>query len=325
MLVALLISYLQSARENSRRSQCSNNLKEIGLAIHYYATANKVFPPGTICSTAPIAPGNQYDVWGEAGRSGHGFHGTGFLLRILPFLEATTLGQPWDNSYGVSGGSVNTAMFATGDLRRFYCPTRRAGLRQGDNVMMLSSAWTGGGTDYGGCAGRHAAFSLLTGYNLCDATMHYQPSFKPVAQGSEADDAKPETSWGIFGRVNVSTKFSDIGDGLSNTIMTGELQRITNIQPTSKDGWAIGGPASLFTTGALFRRDGKTLTCVDSPAKGKLMNNGFFGSPGSDHVGGANYGLGDASVQFITESIDPNIFALLGSMADRIPDRGIPD
>ena len=133
-----------------------------------------------------------------------------------------------------------------------------------DNVMMLSTAWTGGGTDYGGCAGRHAAFTLGTGYNLCDATMYYEPGFFPKPFTGKDDDP-PEKRWGIFGRVNVSTQFKEIKDGLSNTIMTGELQRITDLTPTSKDGWAIGGPATLFTTGAMFRRNGNTVAPVASP------------------------------------------------------------
>ena len=78
--------------------------------------------------------------------------------------------------------------------------------------MMLSPEWTGGGTDYGGCAGRHAAFSLPTGYNLCDATMHYDPEFIPAPITKAQRYARHR--WGIFGRVNISTKSSEIRDGL---------------------------------------------------------------------------------------------------------------
>ena len=101
--------------------------------------------------------------------------------------------------------------------------------------------------------------------------------------------------------------------------MMGELQRITTISPGSKDGWAIGGPATLFTTGAMIHFDGRKCTNVASPDDGMLSNNMFWGSPGSDHYGGANYGMADGSVKFLSTSIDPTIFALWGSIADRVP------
>ena len=282
--LAVLLPAIQNSREASRRMACQGNLmREIGLAIHNYTQAQKVFPPGTVCTSAPIQPGNQYDVWKEAADTSVGTaeklgpQGTGVLLRLLDYIEGTMLNFPcWNWNAGICNASKEIVPFRPHcnldhtilDLRSFYCPSCRSALRPQDHVMMLSPEWTGGGTDYGGCAGRHAAFSLPTGYNQCDATMHYDPEFVP-APITKANDT-PDTRWGIFGRVNVSTRFGEILDGTSNTIMTGELQRITEGTPTSKDGWVIGGPATLFTTGAMFRREGTTCTPVSSPGDGTL-------------------------------------------------------
>jgi prepilin-type processing-associated H-X9-DG protein len=334
-LVALMLPAVEAAREPARRVQCGNQLKWIALALHNYAQANRnQFPPGTICGPSVAMPGNQYDVWGEAGKTRPGNHGTSFLLRLLPFVEEEKLFKTWASGEKGSGttvgcwspaGNAGTKSIpgpAIKDIKMFYCPTRRSMLRSEDSVMMLSSTWTGGGTDYGGCAGRHAAFTLETGHNLCDASMHYEPEFRPDWVKENKDTDTPACRWGIFGQVNVSTTLEAIRDGTSNTILVGELQRITDWTPSSKDGWSIGGPATLFTTGAMVNlkqaravKD-TTLTFVDSPTSGKLMNNGFFGSPGSEHFNGANYGFADGHVQFLNSTVDPNIFSILGSMAD---------
>lgn len=321
-LIAMLLPASLAMREQTRRMHCTDRLGKLGLAIMNHEHANKCFPPGTICASSPIEPHHQYDVWGEAGKTEPGFHGTGFLLRLLPFLEMFCGCKQWDRNLAVGPNAERGDRVAVMEFRDFYyCPSRRIGFREGtDNAMMLAPTWTGGGTDYGGCAGRHAAFTNETGYNLCDASMSYEPSFQPICdrlsglkKPIEDTDAK---RWGVFGRVNVSTTYRDIRDGASNTIITGELQRLeaTPTRPGSKDGWAVGGPATLFTTGAMVGRDGTTF--VDAPNIGRLMNNGFWGSPGSEHSGGANYGLGDGSVRFLSDSTDPSVFALLGSMAD---------
>ena len=92
-----------------------------------------------------------------------------------------------------------------------------------------------------------------------------------AAQRPASRPAGGITYWTFRGR-GVSTTFGQIRDGTSNTFMTGELQRITATTPTSKDGWAIGGPATVFTTGALMRLDGTT-SRLASPSGGLLMNN----------------------------------------------------
>jgi hypothetical protein len=129
---------------------------------------------------------------------------------------------------------------------------------------------------------------------------------------------------GIFGKVNNSTTFADIVDGTTNTIMLGELQRVgpmstPQITPPNYDGWAIGGLPTLFGTGFMMQRSGTGQGISDTTVGGTMLNNYFAGSPGSEHSGGAHFGLADASVRWIMDSVDPNVFALLGSMADKQP------
>ena len=98
-----------------------------------------------------------------------------------------------------------------------------------------------------------------------------------------ASDATAVKHWGIFGQVNVCATMASVRDGSSNTFAVGELQRFTSttsasnlsIVDISHDGWAVGGDATLFSTGA-----------VNPNAVGAgLMNNGYFASPGSEHAG----------------------------------------
>ena len=327
VLAALVLPAIQAARETSRRIQCHSYLMQIGLAIHNYAQANKVFPPGTICTTGPIAPHNQYDVWAEAAQTGPGTQGTSFLLRVLPYLEPVSVYKSWNYSaggVGLNAGVQNGPGPATTDLPGFYCPTRRSGLRPQDKALLPATWWPGGGTDYGGCVGRHVAYDTSgPSHNVLDAGAPNAIVFDPgVTEANTVyqvmnDGAKRR--WGIFGRVNVGTTFAEIKDGTSNTIMTGELQRIAVVNAgyggannLSHDGWAVGGDATGFTTGY-----GGPLVKINGQST-QLMNNGFFQSPGSDHPGGANFGFADGSVTFLPTAVDQNIFALLGSMADAV-------
>jgi len=254
ILIALLLPAVQAAREAARRMQCTNNLKQLGLALHNYAQALRSFPPGCIVS---VGGPSAFDPWAEA-QAGTDNHGTSWMLQILPFLEQ---------------GSVR--------------------------LKLLASGWTGGGNDYGGCAGSGVTFT---------------PS------GNKPFVSSSTTSWqnslrrGMF-TPNTSARFNAVQDGTSNTIMTGELQRLTNTaapeEQQTQDGWAVGGSATLFST--------YEATPVSNGTKASGMNNFYFESPGSRHSGGANFGMADGSVHFFSESINRQTLQYLGSMADNQP------
>lgn len=324
ILIALLLPAVQAAREAARRMTCTNQIKQIGLAVHNYAQSNKVFPPGAISGTyASNTFTPVMEVWGNSGVGSAysaagtaGSHGTSWMLKILPYVELDTVFKQWRSSTNVAGNVsfvVNSITYtpAKTEIKGFYCPTRRSAWRAGTDDPMIT-AYQSGGTDYGGCAGR-IAWSAGTSNSrpMGDANMLPGPVVGALSSNTAA------TAWGIFGKVNECTSFSSMRDGTSSTIMTGELQRITS-GTVSHDGWAVGGDATLFSTSQTS--DGLTTGTLLSP----LMNNKdvvpayAWASPGSEHSGTVNFGLGDGSVRSLSVSMAADVFALLGSMADNV-------
>ncbi len=315
ILVALLLPAVNAAREAARAIQCRNQLKQLGLAVNAYLTAQGGFPPVCISkhSTNPgtgssvrANPDADGSVTNASGSSNH--HGTSWILQILPHLEQGAIFDKWDFSTNVWG---NRAL-AQSEIPGLYCPTRRRKTRSEDLARMVPAGFTSGGTDYGACVS-----SGNTWHN------GWEHEYVAGLWGTNNNAA------GIF-LPNKASPRALIRDGLSNTIMLGEMQRAwmsdeqgqklglnlaktwSNYQNTvwafrSVDGWATGGVGSAFALGHNPSSD--AMAAFNSAA----LNNGFFESPGSEHRGGCHLAMADGSVHFFSVGTDPVVLQALGS------------
>src|SRR5579871_6659577 len=108
VLMALLLPAVQQAREAARRSQCKNNLKQVGLALHNYHEIANMLPPGWVGITAG-AP----DI--------HGLNGWGWASKILPLLDQSTAYNQINFSVDVSNAANNAMRLTTFPV--FRCPS----------------------------------------------------------------------------------------------------------------------------------------------------------------------------------------------------------
>ncbi len=293
ILIALLLPAVQAAREAARRVQCQNNIKQLALALLNYESNHGVFPPGLIIDRPVAGTSFCYEPREEAAT---GKHGTSWMLQILPFYEQQAIFDQWDFTTNVAGN----ATLAQTDLAGFYCPSRRRGVRAEDRPHNFLE-WSSGGTDYGGNTG---------GWNAFSNNNHPGNDPNPPCRHAYCYRETPNGCFDSpkrFGLLlpNVVVGVSDVRDGLSNTLLVGELQRIDGATCSAAfaDGWAVGGASTLFDMDN---------TCGNPGG----INNGFFESPGSEHPGGAQFALSDGSVRFISENASVAMTISLAGRAD---------
>lgn len=289
ILIALLLPAVQQAREAARRTQCRNNLKQFGLALHNYHDQFNVFPYGW---------GLNQETWST---------------QILPQLDQAPLYNTleWRNS-----GLDNWATFVSPNktacgivLQVFRCPS----MAQPTNISNQ------------GIPNRvPVSYRVVSGSLVASDDASTRPAPYNVAPYTALE--QPNLDGVIFGAS--STRMRDITDGTSNTLMMGESYTDPNYVKDNQgmDYWAFFIPQMNNATGGTWRPGaltgtehsecaGSTLIPMNSrlnPAMhGVLMEISF----GSYHVGGAHFLLSDGSARFISENIDINLYRALGSRA----------
>jgi len=283
ILIALLLPAVQAAREAARRMQCSNNLKQIGLALHNYHDTHKVFPPGAFWQyRAPSAP--PVELKGS------------ILLHLLPFLEQQPLYDMFDfKQITVEWQKLpNGAYIQSTIVPTYVCASDNHPGVLNDRAIHNYAASMG---------------PTRVGDNPeCSCSLDWN-------QFALARRTNPEDIAGPFTRRGVSTRMADCTDGLSNTIYFGEVRPICSAH--NGNGWATSNNGQGLTSTIVPINYDSCSRDSGEPDNCKRYCNwntelGFK----SRHPGGAQCLLGDGSVHFLPETIDHWTFQYLGGKDD---------
>ncbi|WP_238537719.1 DUF1559 domain-containing protein [Zavarzinella formosa] len=288
ILIGLLLPAVQKIREAANRMKCSNNLKQLGLALHNYESANGEFPAG----------GKNYAWASPANSPGYNLNG---IVLMLPYMEQDNLFKQYDNTSAshsqqngqtgtLAGGGVSAANLALCQQRigTIMCPS--------DNGPDTIT-----GTFYGPSTG----VAYKTNYDF----MAY-----PTSGANYWTNGTGATRY-MFGE-NSKCRMADIVDGTSNTFAMAE--GTLAVYDGSRAAWAY---RSWVMTG-LDPTNGINVWVYPSwtgANAGKPLPRGQsseWWNPGSLHTGGANFLKGDGSVSFVRDTVDTTTLTNMTKIGD---------
>jgi prepilin-type N-terminal cleavage/methylation domain-containing protein len=291
VLIALLLPAVQQAREAARRTQCKNNLKQLGLALHNYHDVHNVFP---------YAWGLNQETWSAL---------------ILPQLDQAPLYQTleWRNSRLDNWSTFNhpNRTACSTQLQVFACPSLARPSAQ-DNQGIPGRVLASYRCVAGGLVASDDLSTRPAGFNTAEFRALEEPNLDGIMYGVS------------------KTNFRDVTDGTSNTLMIGESYTDPNFVKDGQgmDYWNFFIPqmnnasGGTWTPGTGARTGTEHTECAGSGVvpinsrlnpnmHGTLMEMSF----GSYHIGGAQFLLADGSARFISENIDLNLYRGLCTIA----------
>jgi prepilin-type N-terminal cleavage/methylation domain-containing protein/prepilin-type processing-associated H-X9-DG protein len=304
ILIGLLLPAVQKVRDAAARASCSNNLKQIGLAVHNYHDARQTLPPHHICADWP--------TW---------------AVIILPYIEQDNAYRQWDLTKRNAEQPTNPDPIAH-NIATYFCPARRSASSTplsdqptdtaiGATVSSLPGR-TGGLSDYAVCGGNDDAGNRPKGPLMISIFTGVTPTGTVVASNKmgTAPIGTTITSW------RGQTLLTDITDGTSNTLLIGEK----HVRPISRDG--KNEDCSVFSSSnaktsirlAGLDPDGTTQYTLDpNELDATPTSNTGFGGP---HTGVCMFVFCDGSVKAVKTTVDITTLTRLACRADGFPITG---
>lgn len=331
ILVALLLPAIQAAREAARRTQCNNNLKQLGVALHNYHDIFNNFPIGSRncdasnTNTAGSCGGGMGNVW-EAG-----WHRKGTpLVKLLPFVEQKglydALLQVADVDAQLFLQDSTPSMTALGGLpisvpgnARPQMPPYRCPSDPYQNVNNPP-------TNYAPCIG---AQRMDSQGGVCTLYPGNPFGNGGTGHGSANSPLGTNSISGVFSRYDYAAKMAEVTDGTSTTIAMGEI--LPKCGDHHRGGWFNSNALWTATTGPInyptCPGEWPGFSGFNVPAGAPPGTTGCNGDANwqtsqgfkSKHPGGAQFLFCDGSVHFIGETVEYRTYQILGSRNDALP------
>jgi prepilin-type N-terminal cleavage/methylation domain-containing protein len=319
ILIGLLLPAVQKVREAAARTQCSNKLRQLGIAVHNYESANGALPSGVVVNDSKSADPLAGTIMAKHAPSA-GQPGPPWTVVLLPYIE-------------------QNAIFATFDLNGTY-----SGLMDAENAARTVNL--GGSIGSYTYKARSEASKQTVRLTLFECPSDpnnptpdglYPMNYFAVMGGSrpwvnpngtvpglyKVDGGSTTRYCGANGLmyINSKVKITDITDGTSNTLMIGESRYISLYKPERVWGtWAssyyIYNTGRYMVTGATAIEGINSLQCPQGPARPASCHEVTSRTFGSYHRGGAFFAMGDGSVQFLSNDTTVALLRALGARND---------
>lgn len=299
VLIALLLPAVQQAREAARRSQCKNNLKQIGLSLHNYHDVFNTFPPGYVDQEALVAANQGHYSWSSS---------------VLPYIDQA----PLYNQMNV-GNALLSANLANAAVRQsmqtplsgFACPSNPSPSR---NDASLPAANARAIQDSAAVEVQLPVNSYVAMNNSAVGVYRNRGNGIDASTGAN----------GAFFR-NSRIGFRDMTDGSSNLIVISERAWQSRLTPIySAVMFGIRDNTGGINAVTEASGDAGLVYAFAAPVAGinqQFLTDGVTAnrqSMSSFHTGGAHALLGDGSVRFLSENIDANLDAAVNSTLERL-------